>query len=63
MHNTILMSQELARRCLWLYRVFTQRPESTQTLSLLAQEQKRRLDIVYKELRVSKKKNLKFYLN
>lgn len=57
------MSQELARRCLWLYRVFTQRPESTQTLSLLAQEQKRRLDIVYKELRVSKKKNLKFYLN
>ncbi|KAK6633137.1 hypothetical protein RUM43_012881 [Polyplax serrata] len=50
-HNTILMSQELARRCLWLYRVFTQKPESNQPLSLLGQEQKRRLDIVYKELR------------
>ncbi|KAL0276683.1 UNVERIFIED_CONTAM: hypothetical protein PYX00_004199 [Menopon gallinae] len=50
-HNTILMSQELARRCLWLYRVFTQKPEPNTTASLLEQEQKRRLDIIYKDLK------------
>nr|CAD7263262.1 unnamed protein product [Timema shepardi] len=51
-HNTVFMSQELARRCLWLYRVFTQGNPSPEQTSPGDHELKRRLNILQKDLKV-----------
>lgn len=52
-HNTVCMSQELARRCLWLYRVCapaggqSQDPPSSGEIEL-----RRRLEALHKDLKV-----------
>ncbi|XP_075219526.1 NACHT and WD repeat domain-containing protein 2 isoform X3 [Lycorma delicatula] len=51
-HNTVMMSQELARRCLWLNRVYTHQTEDNRTpLSPGDAELKRRLELLQKDLR------------
>ncbi|XP_054275892.1 NACHT and WD repeat domain-containing protein 2-like [Macrosteles quadrilineatus] len=51
-HNTVLMSQEMARRCLWLCRVFTHTTEDPRvTLSPADAELKRRLETLQKALK------------
>ncbi|KAF4525524.1 hypothetical protein B566_EDAN014910, partial [Ephemera danica] len=52
-HNTVLMSQELARRCIWLCRVFThiQSPVDAVTSAPGQAELRRRLDILQNNLK------------
>ncbi|XP_063237108.1 NACHT domain- and WD repeat-containing protein 1 isoform X2 [Bacillus rossius redtenbacheri] len=50
-HNTVFMSQELARRCLWLCRVFTPAGPAPEQPSVGEAELARRLEALQKDLR------------
>ncbi|XP_049833754.1 NACHT domain- and WD repeat-containing protein 1 [Schistocerca gregaria] len=50
-HNTVCMSQELARRCLWLYRLYTHTGPTTEPSTPGDVELLRRLDTLHKELK------------
>ncbi|XP_077284296.1 NACHT domain- and WD repeat-containing protein 1 isoform X2 [Arctopsyche grandis] len=50
-HNTVLMSQELARRCLWINRVFMQQTGRPEHDSVSEKELQRRLAILQKDLK------------
>lgn len=52
-HNTVFMSQELAKRCIWLNRVYTPTAKTPDNLSPGEAEHYRRLNILQKDLRVS----------
>jgi len=51
-HNTVFMSQELARRCLWLYRVCAPAASQSQEPSPGETELRRRLEALHKDLKV-----------
>lgn len=52
-HNTVFMSQELAKRCIWLNRVYTPTAKTPDILSPVEAELYRRLDVLQKDLRVT----------
>ena len=52
-HNTVFMSQELARRCLWLYRVCAPTASQPQEPPSPGEtELRRRLEALHKDLKV-----------
>lgn len=51
-HNTVFMSQELAKRCIWINRVYTPTPKTPENLSIGEVELNRRLDTLQRDLRV-----------
>ncbi|XP_060535991.1 NACHT and WD repeat domain-containing protein 2 [Cylas formicarius] len=50
-HNTVFMSQEMAKRCIWLNRVYTPTPKTPDNLSPGEAEAQRRLNMLQKDLR------------
>lgn len=50
-HNTVFMSQELAKRCIWLNRVYTPAEKTPENLSAVDGELHRRLNTLQKDLR------------
>ena len=52
-HNTVFMSQELAKRCIWINRVYTPTERTPDNLPPDELELHRRLNILQKDLRVS----------
>ncbi|XP_068084365.1 NACHT and WD repeat domain-containing protein 2 [Anabrus simplex] len=50
-HNTVCMSQELARRCLWLYRLYTHTGQTAEPSSPGEVELARRLEALHKDLK------------
>ncbi|RZF39182.1 hypothetical protein LSTR_LSTR014668 [Laodelphax striatellus] len=53
-HNTVVMSQELAKRCVWLQRVFTHQPlEELRVTTKSEAELKRRLDSLQRSLKTN----------
>ncbi|XP_056647037.1 NACHT and WD repeat domain-containing protein 2 isoform X1 [Diorhabda sublineata] len=50
-HNTVFMSQELAKRCIWLNRVYTPIAKTPENMSPGKAEAHRRLDILQKDLK------------
>lgn len=52
-HNTVFMSQELAKRCIWLNRVYTPNEKTPENLSPGEAELHRRLNNLQRDLRVS----------
>ncbi|CAG9853566.1 unnamed protein product [Phyllotreta striolata] len=50
-HNTVFMSQELAKRCVWLNRVYTPTAKTPDNMSPCEAEAHRRLDILQKDLK------------
>lgn len=51
-HNTVFMSQELAKRCIWLNRIYTPAVRTPDILTPGEAELYRRLHILQKDLRV-----------
>ena len=51
-HNTVFMSQELAKRCIWINRVYTPTAKTPDNLSPGDTELYRRLNTLQKDLRV-----------
>lgn len=51
-HNTVFMSQELAKRCLWLNRVYMPTERTPENMSPGDAELHRRLNTLQKDLRV-----------
>lgn len=51
-HNTVFMSQELAKRCIWLNRVYTPNEKTPDDLSPGDAELYRRLNTLQRDLRV-----------
>ncbi|KAB0804135.1 hypothetical protein PPYR_01105 [Photinus pyralis] len=49
-HNTVFMSQELAKRCIWLNRVYTPSEKTPENLSPREAELKRRLNNLQRDL-------------
>lgn len=52
-HNTVFMSQELAKRCIWLNRVYTPTTKTPDNLNTVEAELYRRLHILQRDLRVT----------
>lgn len=52
-HNTVLMSQELAKRCIWLQRIYTPGVRTPENISPGEKELQRRLNTIQNDLRVS----------
>lgn len=52
-HNTVFMSQELAKRCIWLNRLYTPSPKTPDNVSPGDVELDRRLTNLQRDLRVS----------
>lgn len=52
-HNTVFMSQELAKRCIWLNRIYTV-SKTPENVTPGEAEASRRLNILQKDLRVSR---------
>ncbi|XP_049826318.1 NACHT and WD repeat domain-containing protein 2 isoform X2 [Aethina tumida] len=50
-HNTVFMSQELAKRCIWMNRVYTPTAKTPDNMSPVDAEAYRRLGILQKDLR------------
>ncbi|XP_030753342.1 NACHT and WD repeat domain-containing protein 2 [Sitophilus oryzae] len=50
-HNTVFMSQEMAKRCIWMNRVYTPTPKTPENPSPGEEEAHRRLNILQKDLR------------
>ncbi|XP_076260372.1 NACHT and WD repeat domain-containing protein 2 isoform X2 [Rhynchophorus ferrugineus] len=50
-HNTVFMSQEMAKRCIWMNRVYTPTPRTPDNPSPGDEEAHRRLNILQKDLR------------
>ncbi|KAL1513904.1 hypothetical protein ABEB36_003243 [Hypothenemus hampei] len=50
-HNTVFMSQEMAKRCIWMNRVYTPTPKTPDNPSPGEEEAIRRLNILQKDLR------------
>ncbi|KAK7866181.1 hypothetical protein R5R35_001398 [Gryllus longicercus] len=50
-HNTVCMSQELARRCIWLYRLYTHTMPSQESATPGDVELARRLETLHKDLK------------
>uniref|UniRef100_A0A6P7FUD4 NACHT and WD repeat domain-containing protein 2 isoform X1 n=1 Tax=Diabrotica virgifera virgifera TaxID=50390 RepID=A0A6P7FUD4_DIAVI len=50
-HNTVFMSQELAKRCIWLNRIYTPTAKTPDNMSPGEAEAHRRLDILQKDLK------------
>lgn len=57
------MSQELAKRCIWLNRVYTPTAKTPENMTPGEGEAHRRLNILQKDLRVSGKSDLKLLLH
>lgn len=56
-HNTVVMSRELAKRCIWINRIYTHLPDESKPeqagLASSEKELKRRLDNLQRDLKVS----------
>uniref|UniRef100_A0AAR5PUI3 NACHT domain-containing protein n=1 Tax=Dendroctonus ponderosae TaxID=77166 RepID=A0AAR5PUI3_DENPD len=50
-HNTVFMSQEMAKRCIWMNRVYTPTPKTPENPSPGEEEAIRRLNALQKDLR------------
>ncbi|CAG9765713.1 unnamed protein product [Ceutorhynchus assimilis] len=50
-HNTVFMSQEMAKRCIWMNRVYTPTPKTPDNPTPGEEEAIRRLNILQKDLR------------
>lgn len=51
-HNTVFMSQELAKRCIWMNRVYMPIAKTPENMSPGEAEANRRLNTLQKDLRV-----------
>ncbi|XP_045482226.1 NACHT and WD repeat domain-containing protein 2 isoform X1 [Harmonia axyridis] len=50
-HNTVFMSQEMAKRCIWMNRVYIPTVKTPENMSPVEAELQRRLNILQKDLR------------
>lgn len=62
-HNTVFMSQELAKRCIWLNRIYTPTAKTPENLSPGEAELYRRLNILQKDLRVTRASQFRVLVN